>query len=145
MINTKSAWRRYKSDKLDNLFYLLYFTVTDPGGQRNQTYLAKVNSWFQLISFRSRILPLSKGGQPIMWPNFIESCMKMKKIGLGARSIILLGRSVTRNFIGEDLEFFTGGVPIIYKKNCMKKRIELRHEAFSAFAGRNLNPPIIFY
>ena len=65
----------------------------------------------------------------------------MKKIGLGARSIILLCRSVTSNFIGEDLEFFTGGMPIIFMKKIILHEKENKTEAFSAFAGRKPKSP----
>ena len=40
-----------------------------------------------LFSFQGRIQDFHKAqwGQPIIWPNFPENCMKMKKIGMEAR------------------------------------------------------------
>ena len=57
----------------------------------------------QSILYGDRIIKPSSGGsrisrgrgEPIMWPNFPENCMKMKKIGPGAHVQNLLCRSAT--------------------------------------------------
>ena len=48
---------------------------------------------------RRASIPKAGGHQPIIiWPNFAENCVKMKKIGMGA-SKILLCRSATGSMV----------------------------------------------
>ena len=49
-------------------------------------------------------------GQPIIWPNFVKNCMKMKKIGSGwwRASKVLLNRKLTKwNCMDISLQTFT--------------------------------------